>query len=315
MKYIEQFRIPSTEETPGLYGSSHSFRLHWDINTYCDKDCFYCYARAQLVWNKMSTKSTLDNIIDQLRKVNKPLEIALLGGEPSLHPLYFYILDQVEELPNLYGSAVISNAGKKVTPEWIDKHSKYKKFWFNYTFHASETPDVQAGYLDKIKYTRDNYDNVIANIMLLGPKWDKQINEVVTACEEYGITMRPNLLFKPKDCDGYMIENDKYREWVATYRDRFERYLYFSKDSMPRGRQDHQQLNDDISAYNDVDVYLEGINRFHGWKCLNNNYAVEGSNNTKITRMCDPGQTGEYMICPLQHCPCQGLLTNEKFKI
>lgn len=313
-KYREQFRNPSLEKSRGVYGSSSSFRLHWDINTYCDKDCFYCYARAQLVWNRMSTKTTLDNILQQLSEIEQPLDVVLLGGEPSLHPLYFYVLDQLEQLDNLQSSAVLSNGGRKVNAEWVDKHSGYKNFWFNYTFHAADTDDIHGGFLDKVIYTRSKTDNVIVNVMMLGPKWDEQIDEVVKVCRDHDITMRANVLFKPKTCDGYMIENKKYREWISKYADRFDRYLYFSERTLERNKIDIQSAESADGTFNDVEVYLNGLNKFKGWKCLNNNYAVEGSNNTKITRMCDPSQTGEYMICPLERCVCQGLLTNEKYK-
>ena len=312
-KYREQYRNPGLEKSRGVYGSSSSFRLHWDINTYCDKDCFYCYARAQLVWNKMSTKTTLDNIIQQLSEIKRPLDVVLLGGEPSLHPLYFYVLDQLEQLDNLQSSAVLSNGGRKVNPEWVDKHSGYKNFWFNYTFHAADTDDIHGGFLDKAIYTRSKTDNVIVNVMMLGPKWDDQIDEVVRVCRDRDITMRANVLFKPKTCDGYMIESDKYREWISGYADRFDRYLYFSEKVLERNKIDIQSAESADGTFNDVEVYLNGLNKFKGWKCLNNNYAIEGSNNTKITRMCDPSQTGEYMVCSLERCVCQGLLTNEKY--
>jgi hypothetical protein len=82
----------------------------------------------------------------------------------------------------------------------------------------------------------------------------------------------------------------------------------------------HQVLTDyvkdeDYIVLNDIDVYLNNLNQFKGWKCLQNNYVVEGANNGKIERMCDKTQTGEYMICNLDKCMCQGLLSNEKFKV
>ena len=42
--------------------------------------------------------------------------------------------------------------------------------------------------------------------------------------------------FKPKTCDGYMIENEKYREWISKYADRFDRYLYFSERTLERNK-------------------------------------------------------------------------------
>ena len=93
MDIIKQYRIPEKEMNTGFYGSSHTFRLHWDIDTICDFHCAYCYARKQLEWNKIMSKDSIDKVLAQLRQIETPVEVALLGGEPSLSPHYFYILE------------------------------------------------------------------------------------------------------------------------------------------------------------------------------------------------------------------------------
>jgi hypothetical protein len=319
MEYIEQFRIPSKEPASGSYGLSHSFRLHWDINTICDKNCFYCYARQQLKWNELSSKITLDKILEQLKLINKPLEVILLGGEPSMHPLYFYVLRELDKIENLKCSAVLSNCGKMVNYKWIDRHAQFKKFWFNFSFHPSETDDIDE-YNKKILYAKKQGYNVLVHILLVGHAWDDKISKVVNFCIDNGINMKPNVLYAPKDSSDYLNTSDKYKKWIATYSDKFEKYIYFSKKALQRNVTGHQVLTDyvkdeDYVVLNDIDVYLNNLNQFKGWKCLQNNYVVEGANNGKIQRMCDNTQTGEYMICNLDKCMCQGLLSNEKFKI
>jgi len=132
--------------------------------------------------------------------------------------------------------------------------------------------------------------------------------------------MKPNVLYTPSDSSDYLNKSEKYKQWVSKYSDKFEKYLYFSKKQLQRDIPGNQTLHnlvldEDYILLNDIDVYLNDLNKFKGWKCLQNNYVVEGSNNSKILRMCDNTQTGEYIICPLERCMCQGLLTNEKFKI
>jgi hypothetical protein len=319
MEYIEQFRIPSKEPASGSYGLSHSFRLHWDINTICDKNCFYCYAREQLKWNELSSKPILDNILEQLKNINKPLEVILLGGEPSMHPLYFYVLRELEKIDHLKCSAVLSNCGKMVNYKWIDRHSQFKKFWFNFSFHPSETNDLDD-YTSKILYAKKQGYNVLVHVLLVGHAWDDKISHIVNFCHDNNIHMKPNVLYTPKDSSDYLNKSEKYKQWIAKYSDKFEKYLYFSKKQLERNIPGNQSLQNltldtDYILLNDIDVYLNDLNKFKGWKCLQNNYVVEGSNNAKIMRMCDNTQTGEYMICPLERCMCQGLLTNEKFKI
>lgn len=304
MNYNKQHRLIDESETPRTFWSlsKANFRLHWDINTVCDKNCFYCYARKQLIWYKYSTKSTLDNIIQQLADMKKSVEVVLLGGEPSAHPLYFYILDELYKLDNLTGAAVLTGGGPKVTSEWIIKHNQYDRFWFNFSFHPSEQTEIEK-WKQKVLHANDiNNGHCLVNILLAGPKWNDKINDMIEFCDNNNIMKLPNVIFSPKDCKDYMIKNTAYKEWISGYADRFERELVFTS-----GEIEHK--------YNDIDVYLNDLNRFKGWKCLNNNYAIEGANNTNITRMCDNSQKGcgEYMTCTLDKCMCQGLLTNEKY--
>ena len=291
--FQKQYRLPDIEHETGIYGRSDSFRLHWDIITICDLNCPYCYARKQLDWNKITDTKHIDAVINQLKEIQDPLEVILLGGEPSLSPHYFYILDQLEDIS--LSTACLSNGMGRVTEEWIDKHSKYNNFYFNFTFHPSETDITQ--FKAAVKYA-SKY-NILVHVMLLGPKWNDKIVNILRFCEECGVEVKANIPFEPTGLDTYMLKNSKYRDWIKDLKIYFKEYLYFE--------------GAETRVLHDIDVYLEGLNKFKGWQCLNNNYTVEGANNSRISRMCDKGQpTGKYMICPLNECLCQGLLTNEK---
>jgi len=293
--FNKQYRLSESEHPDGIYGRSDTFRLHWDIITICDMNCPYCYARKQLEWNRISRKESIDEILRKLKKVEEPLEVVLLGGEPSFSPHYFYILDELEKFA--LSTACISNAGGKVNDEWIHKHKKYNNFYFNFTFHPTET-DINV--FKNNVMTASKY-NLLVNVMLLGPKYNTSITEILDFCKEHKVGVAANIPFDPSGMDSYMIKNDKYREWIAGMKPYFKEYLYFESENETR-------------TLHDIDVYLEDLNRFKGWQCLNNNYCVDGTSTTEITRMCDKTQTeGKYMTCKLNACVCQGLLSNEKF--
>jgi len=291
--FQKQYRKPEIEHETGIYGLSDSFRLHWDIITICDLNCPYCYARKQLEWNKISSKKHIDKVISQLKEIKQPLEVILLGGEPSMSPHYFYILDQLDDIS--LSTACLSNGMGRVNKEWIDKHSGYSNFYFNFTYHPSET-DVSE-FKKNIK-TAAKY-KLLVHVMLLGPKWNDKIVDILDYCKELDVEVKANIPFEPTGLESYMLKNDRYREWILKLKPYFKDYLYFEGET--------------TRVLHDIDVYLEGLNKFKGWKCLNNNYTVEGSGSSRISRMCDRSQPdGKYMICTLDECLCQGLLSNEK---
>jgi organic radical activating enzyme len=293
---VRQFRKPYQEKgNVGIYGRDDSFRLHWDIITICDYNCAYCYARQQLDWNKISNTDTIDKVIKQLKKIDMPLEVVLLGGEPSISPHYFYILDELHKLPHLASVGSISNANGRVNQEWVDNHNKYPEHYFNFTFHPTEAEPQQ--FKDAVILAKNN--NLVVHIMMIGPKYDAEIRDMIDWCRANDITAKVNVPFMPNKPDKYMAQKDTYKEWIAGYSDTFEKYLYFEYD------------DGTIEAKNDIDVYLEQANIFTGWSCKNNNWTVT-VNTAEIQRMCGGPFDDEWMACPLDACCCQGLMSIEK---
>jgi organic radical activating enzyme len=292
---LKQYRLPEQEKNAGVYSSTETMaRLHWDINTICDFHCAYCYARQQLEWNKIMNKDSINKVLNQLRTIGKSTEVVLLGGEPSLSPHYFYILDELEKIPHIVATASISNGQGKVGEEWIANHAKYKNFFFNFSFHPSETTiDILKKHILMAKDCR-----LLVHILLAGPKFDDITKDVINFCKLHNVTIKANVPFSPINTQVYMTRSKSYKEWIRSYKDYFENYLYFVTE-------------DGTRVLNDIDVYLEDLNRFKGWMCKNKNFFVDGK--LEISQFCSgPNDGQEYMTCVLERCTCQGLLSDEK---
>jgi hypothetical protein len=89
----------------------------------------------------------------------------------------------------------------------------------------------------------------------------------------------------------------------------FEGYLHF------------QDGAGEWSVYNDIETRILEINKFKGWMCKNNNVEV-GVGGSLIRQLCtrqDVSVVGKNIldpvVCPLESCTCQGLLSNYKEKI
>lgn len=297
-KIVRQYRMPFRESSVvGSHGLGNTIRIHWDIITLCNLNCSYCYARENEPWNKIQTLTQIDNILEMIRRDNiNEYEVILLGGEPTMHPKYFYILDALDQLQNIVSVSTITNGqSKKLDTEWVEKHKIYSKFFLNVTFHPADS-DLQS-----IKSLLSMWDNkrVILNIVLLGPKFNTGILDAINFCKENTITARCNIPFRPDNTDQYLKKTDDYKEWLNSIANEFERYLYFVYN------------NGTEEVLNDIDVYLRELNKFKGWKCKNNNWSV-AVNSTELKRMCNGTTSDEYMTCTLDACTCQGLLSVDK---
>jgi len=293
----QQYRNPLLEEgVVGAHGDPNCMRIHWDIITICDLHCSYCYARASEQWNELPSKDHINANLELIKQIDKSVEVILLGGEPTLHPHYFYILDQLNSFQNIISTAIISNAQKKFNKEWIQKHNQYNNFFFNITVHPKDS---------NINIIKDaimlcDKSKLVVNIMMLGPKFDLVITDMINFCLSHNVTIKVNIPFHPTNTFQFMKSTELYKEWISKFADKFERYLYFE---LVDGR---------TFKLNDIDVYLNGLNKFTGWQCSNNNWEISVKSK-EIRRCCKGPSTPGSMSCVLPACTCQGLLSAEKF--
>ena len=66
-------------------------QINFYIDTICNIQCPYCYARKNLDWNKIIKYDQIKKIIPMLNKLDKSI-ISLIGGEPTLHPDFLNII-------------------------------------------------------------------------------------------------------------------------------------------------------------------------------------------------------------------------------
>lgn len=300
-----------TKKEYKLFGLDGTKRFHWDILTICNYHCTYCYSRAlEHQWNKLTGKKQIDEVIAKLKKINFPLEMVILGGEPTLHPNYFYVMDELYALGDqMLVLGNITNGSFKNPEEFIDKHDKYAdKFHWNMTFHPSQIQDFDR-FKQTVKYIISKGQKINVNIMLADTNHIEETESMLDFCTEYKVRYYFNVIFDHGGVTYANYEKD-YADWLRSLSEKYggiKELVYFNEDGTVIGK------------YNDIDVYLNNYSDFKGWKCKNNNYQI-GVASTEFSKFCswkvmtvdEINEEDEYMICPLAQCVCQGKLTNEK---
>lgn len=150
------------------------------------------------------------------------------------------------------------------------------------------------------------------NIMLHHDKrlWD-DIKEMFMICKDIeGLKVHPHFIYGKSISD------------LFHYRQAFWEYFSFLKDY-----QEKELIYDD-DAFNDYEIYHQGLTDFKGWHCWNNNYEIDVRGNVvkfcldkseHVNLLSDPDFFARIektipMICPHKACNCDGLLKQYKEK-
>lgn len=279
--------------------------VHWDILTICQLKCTYCYARLQYGedWGKIASRKTIDAVLEALSRSSLNFNLGLLGGEPTLSPHYYYILERLQTFNNNNGVYVVTNGERDLT-----NHKKFDNLAFLFSYHPADCTDRER-FINNMRSIIDQGYKCKVNIMLHHDKlqWPK-IKEMYDICSKIdGLKIHPHFIYSNTS------------RKLFHYRKNFWEFFRFLSE-LPG------ELLYDDETKNDYQIYHEGLTNFEGWDCYNNNYEVlfDGS----VARFCKPHDNAINladdpdffkritktvpMTCPFKECNCDGLLKQLK---
>jgi organic radical activating enzyme len=299
MDYVKQHHIQQDPD---------HINVHWDSLTICQLHCSYCYARNEYgkEWGKISSKQTIDGVIEALDRSSLPFNLGLLGGEPTIGPHYYYILDKISKLEKFQFVYVVTNAEKDLTA-----HPHYDRLAFLFSYHPADCTDP-VRFVNNMKHMIGRGYKCKVNIMLHHDKrlWP-QIKEMYEICKGItGLKIHPHFIY------GNTIQK------LFNYRKEFWEYFKFFEDEIEK------DLAYDNDLFNDYQVFQKGLTDFKGWSCYNNNYEIDVRGN--VVKFCLAKEDDVNllrnpdffknitktipMICPHKACNCDGLLKQLKVK-
>lgn len=276
--------------------SEKTKRFHWDIITMCNYHCTYCYSREEdSQWNKITTKPNLDIVIEKFKQINSFLEITLLGGEPTKHPQYFYILDELFKIEKLSVIEVITNGSFKNPEEFIVNHLKYlDKFIFRLTFHPSEIEDMDVFKQTLLTILKYNFPLEV-NVLLI-ENYLIEADDIINFCINNNVNFRPSFLFKD---DVFVPSTDVFKKGIIDLNNKYhiKKEIEFSN-------------NEKTTKFNEIDTYLKDLNKFKGWKCKQKTHYIRVAT-TAFVRACVEKEVtcdeinnpdNDYITCPMEYC-------------
>ena len=285
--------------------------VHWDITTMCQYHCSYCYAKAEYrdKWMQLANWEKQKHVIDELSKSTLPVFLGLLGGEPTLHPKYWELMDLLYVFLDKHDKNrvyITTNGTKDI--DFFRKHTYNKKVRFLWSYHAEEgDPKV---FLENIKVIVNKGFRSRVNVMLHpNKKYWQDLKDIITELDKIDVEIHPHFIYSsPHKTVKY--SKDFYEFFAFTKK-------YSNKDFT------FYTINNSYN-YSDIEIFDNKYNQFKGWKCWNNNYEI--NLNCEMHQFCfeDKHQIPkDYfknitkitpIICPHKFCSCDGLLKIRKEK-
>lgn len=125
----------TTLTNAGLKGYN-TLHFEWFLVDWCNFKCSYCNAadRMSEKYSKQTSPSKYKLVLERLRRLDMDFEIDIFGGEPTLHPEFLSILEQLSSMPNCKLIEIKTNLSKSLT--FFQEVVKFDKVRLAASFHA-----------------------------------------------------------------------------------------------------------------------------------------------------------------------------------
>lgn len=196
----------------------------------------------------MMPRSMLESILHGLRRCTLPVQVTILGGEPTLHPLLGWFIAKLLELEQLKACNLMTNAVKD-PPQIDDDRLSIVPAW-----HPLEVDDEKF-----LSYIRRHKKHITAPVIIMLPKYADRAQYIISELiNQFSIRPSPAPIHTNNVVIPYNVDVS----------DDVERIYQF------KGRE---------WTFNEL-VKSE-LNRFKGWRCLASSYkiGVEGD----VRRACE----------------------------
>jgi len=158
------------------------FTVSWLLGRFCNYKCSYCWehGRADKVDHRSTDLclKTIDSIKTQAR-INgfNSFHFSLSGGEPTLHPGYFDILNKLaidKKYTNYTSIHMTTNLSKGM--KWFEKYVTYANVFdrasITASYHREYIRDKEEIFADKLVFLQDNNIKITINMVMVPEMFD-----------------------------------------------------------------------------------------------------------------------------------------------
>jgi MoaA/NifB/PqqE/SkfB family radical SAM enzyme len=222
-------------------------KVEWNLGKRCNLDCSYCPSSIHDNVSLHTDINILEETVDKLCELGKPLRISLTGGEPCVHPNIEDLLDYFKR-KGIFWVNLTTN-GTRTARWYLQNEIYFNHIVFSLHFE-NDWPRVMQTINQFYDSTeRDFFVNVMAHHMYMG-----SVRQVVKDFEEKGIKFAVRRI-RWTEGDHNVFDDMRYDgkdlEWIL------------SKDATAKPN----CIIDDSKIIHSNDVIKQHLNRFKGWNC------------------------------------------------
>jgi MoaA/NifB/PqqE/SkfB family radical SAM enzyme len=225
----------------------HAIKIEWNLGKRCNLDCSYCPAEIHNNHSPHTDISILENAVNYLANLNKPLRVSLTGGEPCVHPKIEHLLAYMK--PRVDWINVTTNITR--TAKWYYSQWLVDHWVFSLHFEDNDWYNRIAKILEIYEF--DSSIKIQINVMAHHDFMDR-VKKAVKIFDQNKIP--------------YVIRRIR---WTEKH-DWFDDMKYNSNDldwilSKTATAKPNVIVNDN-ELYHANDIIKNHSNKFKGWKCF-----------------------------------------------
>lgn len=276
-------------------------RFNWHLLNWCNYQCSYCFVGDALTTDFSDRKQTCQEhkfIIARLKTVDFPFELCLTGGEPTLHPEFFEILNELCSIDNLQRVWMFTNLSRS-----LSFLTQIKEFAPKVVVYGSWHPEFSKD--DFLSKAIDLDCEVHVSLINKQEYWNKTV-QLINQLKNNNITYRLNVL-QPT------------QTFVPQYLKDFEdTFLPHLDDAVDTFGITVTYDDGSIERHTEHSLQIKELNYFKGYTCTPKSFQIDLDGNIKnictgkvMTLQLSQQKIIEEVKCPVDEC-LEGLLMYPK---
>lgn len=242
-------------------------------------------------------------VLKKLNNIQEPVEMTLLGGEPTLHPDFHELIAELHQMEQVKKIDIITNF-RPTVEFWRPLIPFRDKLEIVMSFHVEY---AQRTFFKKIHELKDKFAMNIIFLVHNDPKFLPKMKEAAEAYFALDLELIPITFAKLVDRTGgatkYFDYQDETLEFLKQQESRVKKLKY--PETIPVKT---QHGNFEI---NQLEFANKEMNRFKGWKCQMNALIIHPDG--MVSYPCTPVKKHilfaeikkRDLVCVHEICPCE----------
>lgn len=292
----------------GEYGNPVLF--NWSLIDECQFKCSYCYStdfNKQNNFKKGLYRKSHLLVLNKLKKINFDWTIDLQGGEPTLHPDLFDIIQSLNSMDKCKEIVLATNLTKGV--QYYKKLDILNsKLSIHVSYHAEYHKKIFKRICD-LYNSLENIDFFVEVILYPKKQYFEQTLNLLENLEFHKIPFDVNLVYKNEFWDG--ITDDGFYELFNPWLNSTKKFSKNVKHVTTNG----------VEYLSEIDILRNNIS-YKDFSCQALAYTIDINGdisntctNKKLQLVIKEEDVKKTVICPKKTCACTAMFHYKKNKI